>query len=236
MIRKLMATSAASVMGMAVLAMPASAQGQIRGESRGAPQANENIRGGGDTRGSVNMRGSTDVRGAADVRTPRADRGQRPTSQTRTNVRSNVQEHARTRNDVRVRANVNTNMREGIRTDRRQAWSSQRNWRSDQWRYRDRGTRVRVGVGYSEPYAYGGYDNGYYAYGGYDDGYYAYRGYEDGPYAYGSSEPYVRQGYSDSYYSYAASPRCTCSPAPYAAWNNDRRWDGGRWGFGAGAW
>jgi len=229
-----MATSAASVMGMALLAMPASAQGQ-RGESRGAPQANENIRGGGDTRNSVNMRGSADVRGTADVRTPRAERGPRPTSQTRTNVRSNVQEHARTRNDQRVRANVNTNMREGIRTDRRQAWSSQGNWRNDQ-RQHDRGTRVRVGVGYSEPYAYGGYDNGYYARGGYDDGYYAYRGHDAGPYAYGSSEPYVRQGYSDSYHSYAASPRCTCSPAPYAAWNNDRRWDGGRWGFGANAW
>jgi hypothetical protein len=121
---------------------------------------------------------------------------------------------------------VNTNVRSGVRTDRRQSWNGDDRWRDDRGRYSDRDPRVRVGVGYDEPgYAYRIYNDGY-AYGGYDDGYYSS----------GYSEPYATRGYSDTYYGYAASHVCTCSPAPYAAWNSGNRWDGGGWGAGFSAW
>jgi hypothetical protein len=116
---------------------------------------------------------------------------------------------------------VNTNVRARVRDDRRYVWNDNMrsrgdSWRyRDNWRYRDGGTRVRVGIGYSEPYC---------SYGAADDGYYAY----------GYSEPAYR-GYSDYYYSYAASPGCNCSPAPYAAYDTGYRWGGG-YGVGFTAW
>jgi hypothetical protein len=229
MTRKLMNTTAVGVLGILLMALPASAQGQMRGEGRGGAQSNETVRGGGEMRGSPNMRGSAEMRGSADargrdeIRGGRAERGMRAGADTRTHVRANTRERARTRDNVRVRADVNTSVRSGIRADRRHAWNDNVRWRNDNWRhrdnwrYRDGGTRVRVGIGYSEPY---------YSYGAYDDGYYAS----------GYSEPYAQRGYADSYYSYAASPGCTCpSSAPYAAYDTDYRWGNG-FGVGFTAW
>jgi len=220
--RKLMATSAAGALGVLLLAAPAFAQGQARGEDRGRLQAGENIRGGSEMRSGGEMRGTGQVRGT------RTERDMRVDADTRSNVRTNAESRVRTRADVRtrsevrVRGNVNTNVRAGIRTDRRQAWNGDVRGRDAGWRYRDRGTSVRVGIGFSDPY---------YAY-GYDDGYY-----NDGYYAYGAAaEPYAYRGYSsDAHYSYAASPRCTCAPSPYASWNDAGwGWGGDRRGFAAG--
>jgi hypothetical protein len=254
MTRKLMATSAAGVLGMLLTAMPASAQNQMRGEGHGGMQANESVRGGvSELRGNANVRGSANVRGDAargnmrrsDMQRGEMQRGEmrrgemrrgdlrqggerrvRAHGETRTHVRASGQNYVRTRNDVRARAHVTTNTRTGIRYDRRHAWNDNVNWRNDHWRYRDRSARVRVGVGYSEPYySVGAYDNGY------DDSGYA---------AYGYSEPYAYRAYSDRtysepYYSYAASPGCSCSSAPYAAWGADDGWrrDGISVGFTA---
>lgn len=218
-VRKLMATTAVGAIGMLLVAAPASAQGQVR-EGRGGVQANETVRGGADTRGSVNARGSVESRGSmnvrdsADTRGARNERGARAGSDARMRVSADTQAGVRTRNDVRVRANVNANTRTVVRSERRQVWN-------DNVRYRDGGARVRVGVGYAEPY---------YSYGAYNDGYYAY----------GAAEPYAqyepRRGYSDSYHSYAASPGCTCAPAPYAAWDRGDRWHRGGIGIGFSAW
>jgi len=149
----------------------------------------------------------------------RAERGTWARSDTRTHIRANVRERTRSREDVRVRADVNTNVRARARGDRQHVWNDNTrtdSWRyRDNWRYRDGGTRVRVGIGYSEPY---------YSYGAFDDGYYAY----------GNPEPTYR-GYSDSRGSYAASPGCTCSPAPYAAYDTSYKWGSGS-GIGFTAW
>jgi hypothetical protein len=197
--RKLMATTSAGALGVLLLAAPALAQGQDRGEGRGGLHAGQNVR------GSDQMHSTGQVRGG------QTERGVRVRADTRANVRTNVEGNVWTRNDVRVRGNANTNVRAGIRTDRREAWSGDVRSRDARWRYRDRGTSVRVGVGLSDPY---------YTY-GYDDGYYAY----------GAAEPYAYRGYSsEAYHSYAASPGCTCAPAPYASWNNTGwGWGGGRW-------
>jgi hypothetical protein len=231
--RKLTVTTAVGMVGMVLVAVPASAQGQVRGEGRGGVQANESVRGGAETRGSVNSRGSADTRGSfnargsADTRGARSERGARAGADARVRARADTSGRVTTRNDVRVRANVNTNARTVVRSERDQAWN-------DNVRYRDGGARVRVGVGYSDPYySYGGYDDGY-AYGGYNDGY------GEGYYAYGAAAPYARyepyRGPTDSTYSYAASPGCTCAPAPYAAWDGGGRWRRGGIGIGFSAW
>jgi hypothetical protein len=219
--KKLMATTAVGVFGMMLVAVPASAQGQVRGAGRGGVQANESVRGGADMRGSVNSRVSADTRGSVNTRGPvdmrgtRAEQGPRAGADARVRVRAATRSDASSRGDVRDRANVNANSRTLIRSDRRHV-------RNDNVRYRDGGARVRVGIGYADPY---------YSYGSYNDGYYAY----------GAAEPYAQyerpyRGYSESYYSYAASPGCTCSPAPYAAWDRGDRWHRGGIGIGFTAW
>jgi hypothetical protein len=206
--RKMTATTAAGALGVLLLAAPAFAQGQPRGEGPGAPQAGETVRGSGEIRGGGEARGG------------RSERGMRVGADTRSNVRVNVEGNVRSRgdvrarSDVRVRGNVNSNMRTGIRTERREARSGDMRWRDEGWRYRDRNPSVRVGIGVSDPY---------YAY-GYDDGYYSYAAAE--PYGYGY------RGYSDAYYSYGAAPGCTCAPAPYASGYN-AGWGGHRGGFSA---
>ena len=208
--RKLMASTAVSVVGMLLVVAPASAQqGQVRGEGRGGVQANESVRGGMETRGSVNSR----ARDSADMRGARAERGARAGADARVRVRADTQTRVRSRDDVRIRANVNANTRTVARSERRHVWN-------DNVRYRDDGARVRAAVGYADPY---------YSYAAYDDGYYAY----------GAAEPYAQyEPYrgSDSYYSYAASPGCACAPAPYAAWNTEDRWHRGGIGIGFSAW
>jgi hypothetical protein len=232
--RKLTASTAAGALGVLLLAAPAVAQGQPRSE-RGAPQAGETVRGGGETRGSGQVRGggemrgsgqvrgSGEMRGSDQVRSSGTERRTQVNADTRSNLRANAQSNARSRGDVRVqtrrdarvRGSTDTNLRADIRTDRRQAWSGDTRWRDE--RYRDRGSSVRVGIGTSDPY---------YAY-GYDDGYGAYAAAE--PYAY---EGYARRGYADGYYSYGAAAGCTCAPAPYAS-TYGTGWGGHRWGFAA---
>jgi hypothetical protein len=236
--RKLAASTAAGALGVLLLAAPALAQGQPR-ENRGAPQAGETVRGGGEMRGSGQVRGGGEMRGSGQVRSGGTERRTQVNADTRSNLRANAQSNVRSRGDMnvrsrddvrvqsrsdaRVRGSANTNLRADIRTDRRQAWSGDARWRDERWRYRDRGASFRVGIGTSDPY---------YSY-GYDDGYGAYA--EGEPYAYAEPyayEGYARRGYADGYYSYGAASGCTCAPAPYASWNNTG-WGGRRSGFSA---
>lgn len=240
MTRNLMATSAATLLTV-LLAVPASAQGQDRG-GRGGMQAGENMRGGdargggGEMRGGGNMRaaGSGEVRGGnqGEFRGSRNERGAQAGGRVRAQAategtigrRDNLQRQTRGRSDARIRSDSNvrvrgdnnlrvrgdSNIRTGFRGDR---------WRGDDWRFRDRGTSVSVGLGFSDPY---------YAY-GYDDSYYAYA----------AAEPYgYRRPFVSAHESYAASPGCTCAPGAYGAyattydsgWGWGSSWDrGGNW-------
>ena len=92
--RKLTASTAAGALGVLLLAAPALAQGQPRSE-RGAPQAGETVRGGGEIRGGGEMR-----------RSGRTERGMQVGADTRSNVRANVEGNIRTRGDVRARGDV----------------------------------------------------------------------------------------------------------------------------------
>ncbi|MBX9776936.1 MAG: hypothetical protein K2Y71_21365 [Xanthobacteraceae bacterium] len=222
--RKLAASTAAGALGVLLIAAPALAQGQGRdgpqagvsagagGEMRGGGQ----MRGGGEMRGGQ-MRGGGEMRGNGGAR---VDAGSRSNLRAQGNVRirDDVRVQGRrdgSRADVRIRDRGDANIRAGFRSDRHVAWHG--DWRGgDRWRYRNRGTSVSIGFGFSEPYY------------GYDDGYYAY----------GAAEPYAYRGYRNAYhgsgyYSYAATPGCTCAPGgAHVGWNNPG-WGGHSWGFAA---